>query len=192
MVIPLRAFHDGKSRLAPNLSPTARAALLRWMAERVVSARGPLPVAIVSSASDVCQWAAQYGLDLIDDPGTLDEAAERGMAWALQHGHERIIIAHADIPFARGFDRLAGHKPESGIFAVRSHRGAGTPVLSLPVGLAFQFSYGEGSFQRHELEASRLDVKFHVVDDATLAFDVDSIDDLLIAKKTAAKLQREP
>lgn len=192
VVIPIRAFAEGKSRLSSDLSPSERSELLQWMAKRVVAASGRLPVAIVSSATEVRQWAARRGLDIIDDPGTLNEAAERGVAWARHHGYERVVIAHADLPFARDLDRLAIDAPASGVLAVRSHRDEGTPVLSVSAGLAFQFSYGPGSFQRHEIEAGRLGVGFHAVDNPALAFDVDSIDDLLATAEAAAELQREP
>ena len=44
VVIPVKAFHAAKLRLAPALLPEARAVLAREMATRVVRAAGSLPV----------------------------------------------------------------------------------------------------------------------------------------------------
>ena len=75
VVIPIRSFEAGKSRLGARLDPARRADLLRAMAENVVAAAGPMPVAVVSGAGEVRRWAAALGLTVLDDPGSLNLAA---------------------------------------------------------------------------------------------------------------------
>jgi hypothetical protein len=67
----------------------------------------------VSSAPDVHDWARARGLDVIDDPGSLDEAAAAGRAWVEARGRARAVIAHADLPLARTLSPLArdGRQP---------------------------------------------------------------------------------
>ena len=77
VVVPLRSFALGKARLADVLDDDTRRAFSRTMADRVVAATGERPTVIVSSASDVIEWARALGLAHIDDPGTLDGAARR-------------------------------------------------------------------------------------------------------------------
>ncbi|MGH9011002.1 MAG: 2-phospho-L-lactate guanylyltransferase, partial [Acidimicrobiia bacterium] len=72
VVIPIRSFDAGKSRLGARLDSARRADLLQAMAENVVAAAGTMPVAVVSSAREVRSWATTLGLTVLDDPGTLD------------------------------------------------------------------------------------------------------------------------
>jgi 2-phospho-L-lactate guanylyltransferase len=178
VVVPVRAFTGGKSRLGGFLDHTQRADLLRAMAEQVVRAAHPLPVAVVSSAPEVSSWAASRGLVVLDDPGRLDEAARTGQHWAASLQMARVVIAHADLPLARGLAALARDGSRPVIAAVPCHHDDGTPVLSLPTATPFVFSYGPGSFRRHAAEARRLGLGFRVVRDPALAHDVDAVEDL--------------
>src|SRR5215207_9641187 len=107
VVIPVRAFALGKARLAAQLDDANRADLARKLADRVGAAAGELPTVVVSSASDVRDWARGRGLEVVDDPGTLDDAAATGRAWVRANGCARALIAHADLPLARSLAPLA-------------------------------------------------------------------------------------
>lgn len=182
MVVPIRAFSEGKSRLG-ELRSEERARLLRRMAERVVAAAGELPVAVVSSAPEVRAWAASLGLVVIDDPGSLDRAAAAGAGWAAGTGAVRVVVAHADLPQARELVSLARDGARPVVAAVPCHRDDGTPVLSLPTGSGFRFAYGPGSYRRHAAEARRLGLAFRAVRDPRLARDVDVSEDLAAAEE---------
>lgn len=178
VVIPVRAFALGKARLAAQLDDTARVELARRLADRVAAAAGELPTVVVSSAPDVRDWARSRGVDVIDDPGSLDEAAAAGRAWVEARGRARAVIAHADLPLARTLSPLARDAGRPIVAAVPCHRDDGTTVLSVPVAARFGFAYGPGSFRRHAAEARRAGLGFRVIRDAELAFDVDVPDDL--------------
>lgn len=178
IVIPLRSFTHGKARLAAALDEAARAALTRAMAERVIGAAGMRPVVVVSSAPDVVAWASEQQLAVIDDPGSLDGAADAGRAWVRARGLGRIVVVHADLPLASSLDRVAGDGPAPVAVVVPDHRDDGTPVLSLPSATPFAFSYGPGSAARHIDEARRRGLDVRVLRDAALGFDVDIEDDL--------------
>ncbi|HYV59985.1 MAG TPA: hypothetical protein VFA62_07950 [Acidimicrobiia bacterium] len=178
VVIPVRAFALGKARLTAHLDDEKRAALARTLADCVGAAAGELPTVVVSSAADVRDWARVRGLDVVDDPGTLDEAAAAGRAWVASRGCARAVVAHADLPFARTLAPLARDAGRPIVAVVPCHRDDGTTVVSVPVDVAFEFAYGPGSFRRHATEARRLGLGFRVVRDADLAFDVDVPADL--------------
>jgi 2-phospho-L-lactate guanylyltransferase len=178
VVIPVRAFALGKARLAEELDDATRADLARKLADRVGAAAGELPTVVVSSAADVRDWARGRGLDVVDDPGTLDAAAAAGRTWVSARGCARAVIAHADLPLARTLAPLARDGGRPIVAVVPCHRDDGTTVLSVPVDAPFRFAYGPGSFRRHAAEARRLGLGFRVVRDADLAFDVDVPDDL--------------
>jgi 2-phospho-L-lactate guanylyltransferase len=186
VVVPIRAFALGKARLADQLDPAERAALGRRLAERVVGAAAGLEVLVVSSDDDVRSWAHTLHVDAIDDPGSLDAAADEGRAQLTLRGCSRIVVAHADLPFATTFSGVVRDGSQPVVVAVPCHRDDGTPVLSVPAHLDFAFAYGPGSFRRHAAEARRLGVGFRVVRDRNLAFDVDLPDDLEVLTPTAS------
>ena len=185
VVVPIRAFALGKARLADQLDPAARAALGRRLAEGVVGAAAGLEVLVVSSDDDVRTWAHTVNVDAIDDPGSLDAAADAGRAQLKVRGCSRIVVAHADLPFATTFSGVVRDGSQPVVAAVPCHRDDGTPVLSVPAHIDFAFAYGPGSFRRHAAEARRLGVGFRVVRDRNLAFDVDLPDDLELLTPTA-------
>jgi 2-phospho-L-lactate guanylyltransferase len=178
VVIPIRAFALGKARLAEKLDPNQRAVLGRRLAEQVVSAATGLETLVVSSDTDVRAWARQLPLAAIDDPGSLDAAANAGRAWFTERGCKRVVIAHGDLPFARSFAGVARDGSQPIVVIVPCHRDDGTPVLSVPVDVDFEFAYGAGSFRRHAAQAGQHGLALRVIRDRNLAFDVDIPDDL--------------
>ena len=178
VVIPIRAFALGKARLAAELDASERAALGRRLAGHVVEAASEFVVSVVSSDRDVRAWASERGVATIDDPGSLNAAARAGRDWAAIQGCTRVVIAHADLPFARSFAPVARDGAQPVVVLVPCHRDDGTPVLSVPVDAHFEFQYGRGSFRRHAAEARRIGLGVRVVRDPTLAFDIDLPDDL--------------
>ncbi len=178
VVVPIRAFALGKARLAGDLSPAARADLARRLADRVVDAAAPLPVIVVTSRPEVRSWATVRNLEVIDDPGSLDAAADAGREHLVRAGCVRVIVAHADLPRARTLEAFARDDARPIVVIAPCHRDDGSNVLSIPVDRPFAFAYGPGSFRRHAAEARRNELGFRVVRDADLAFDVDLPADL--------------
>jgi 2-phospho-L-lactate guanylyltransferase len=187
VVVPIRAFGLGKARLVGHLSDDARVDLARRCAEAVVAAAGALPVVVVSSDPDVREWAAAASLAALDDPGSLDRAADAGRAWVAARGGTRVVVAHADLPRARTFDPVLHDGGRDVVALVPCHRDDGTPVLSVPVALGFRFAYGPGSFRRHGVEARRVGAGLRVVRDPDLGFDVDVPDDVRALGATGSR-----
>jgi 2-phospho-L-lactate/phosphoenolpyruvate guanylyltransferase len=180
IVIPIRSFDAGKSRLGAKLEPARRAHLLQAMAENVVAAAGTMPVAVVSNAGEVRSWAAILGRTVLDDPGSLDLAAAAGLGWAAAAGFGRVIVAHADLPLATDLAPVAADGLRPVVTAVPCHRDDGTPVISLPTAAtAFVFAYGPGSFRRHAAAARAAGLAFRVRRDRRLGRDVDAPEDLV-------------
>jgi 2-phospho-L-lactate guanylyltransferase len=167
-----------KARLADVLSEADREALARSMAERVVRAAVPRPVAIVTSAPEVIAFARDHGCDVIDDPGSLDAAAAAGRLWAAERDLARYAIVHGDLPFARSFDGIIADAGAAIAVIVPDHRDDGTPAISLPTEVPFAFAYGPGSAARHAQEARRAGLSVRIVRDDEIGFDVDLADDL--------------
>lgn len=182
-MIPVKAFHAAKGRLATALDPAARAALARSMAEQVIHAAAPLPVTVVCDDTEVATWARRLGVSVAWTPGLgLDGAVEAGVRTVEAAGATRVVVAHADLPLARGLASLAqpGELEPTSITLVPDRHGDGTNVVVLPAGCGFRFSYGPGSFGRHRAEARRRGLAALVVHDPHLGWDVDLPADLVL------------
>jgi len=178
VVVPIRSFVGAKARLADHLDEDARAAALRGMADRVLDAAAPMHVVVVSSAPEVRAWAAERGVEIIDDAGSLNGAAAAGTDHLRAAGFARSVIAHADLPRARSLAPLAGDFGPEIMAIVPCHRRDGTNVLSIPTDVEFHFAYGPGSFYLHVAEAQRVGLSTVLVPAPDLAIDVDIPDDL--------------
>jgi len=176
VLVPVKSFADAKTRLGEVLSDGERRALVQAMAERVLAAAAPLPVAVVCDDRAVAAWARQHGALVIWEPGRgLNGAVEAGVERLGEMGVEHVTVAHGDLPMATG---IGGLEPFDGITLVPDRHGNGTNVIRLPVGCGFRFSYGPGSFERHQRECHRLSVPVQVLNAPALAHDVDWPDDL--------------
>ena len=105
----------------------------------------------------------------------MNTAVEKGVSTLEEAGFSRVIIAHADLPNA---DNLQQCSEFEGVTIVQDHKGDGTPVLVIPTGKGFRFSYGPDSFTAHTLEAQRLGLPYRQLFDPKLSFDVDEPEDL--------------
>lgn len=176
MLVPVKSFAKAKARLAPTLDPVRRAALARAMAERVLAAAAPLPVAVVCDDDEVARWAADHGAMVLGEPGRgLDGAVQTGVARLGAAGAAEVLVVHGDLPLAEGIGSLAGYM---GITLVPDRREDGTPVVCVPSSAGFHFSYGPGSFERHVGEARRLGFEPRIVRAPALRADVDEPGDL--------------
>ena len=176
VLIPVKAFSAAKRRLSEVLDADQRAALSRWMAERVAAAAGSLPVFVVCDHEDVRSWATSIGATALWTPSLgLNAAVGSGVAQLAGQGFDRVVVAHSDLPLATSLERFAGF---DGVTLVADGKRDGTNVLAMPAALAFEFHYGAGSFKAHLHEAHLLGSELHVEHDDALALDVDTPADL--------------
>lgn len=170
-VVPVKAFSRAKMRLAPVLGPEGRAALAREMAEHVLKAARPLSVVVVCDDEEVAEWAEDLGARAFREPGLgLNGAVNAAVTQLDQEGYQRLVVVHSDLPRAT---QLAWLADVEGIALVPDRREDGTNAISLPAGAGFRFSYGPGSFLRHQVEAHRTGLGYEVIHDPELAWDVD-------------------
>lgn len=177
VLVPVKAFHQAKVRLAPALPPAEREALARDMAAHVLAAARPLPTVVVCDDADVAAWAAGLGATVLHQPGMgLNGAVQAGVDELTAAGVGRVVVAHADLPLAGDLSWVARF---GGVTLVPDRRDDGTNVACVPVRSGFRFSYGPSSFRRHGAEARRLSLPLRVVREPLLGHDVDRPADLL-------------
>jgi 2-phospho-L-lactate/phosphoenolpyruvate guanylyltransferase len=171
VVIPVKAFSNAKMRLSAVLSPEERASLAREMAQGVIRAAQPLPAVVVCDDLEVAAWAENLGARALLEPGLgLNGAVGTAVSQLAAEGYTRLVVAHADLPLAK---QLAWLAEIDGIALVPDRHLDGTNVISLPAPCGFRFSYGPGSFSRHQEEALRTGLPWQVIHDPGLAWDVD-------------------
>jgi 2-phospho-L-lactate guanylyltransferase len=190
VLVPVKAFHHAKRRLAPVLPPASRAELARLMAEAVLRAAAPHAPAVVCDDQTVADWAHALGAEVVWRPGRgLNGAVEDGVAHLVASGADRVVVAHADLPLALPpgaptAGEVDGSFAEVGAFdgitLVPDRHDDGTNVLCLPAEAAagFSFAYGPGSCARHRGQAERTGLAVRVLVDQRLGWDVDRPDDL--------------
>lgn len=192
VLIPVKAFGHAKGRLREALDEQTRATLAQRMATHLVQAQQNVTVAICCDDQGVADWADSLGASIIWCPGTdLNGAVQQGLAEARAAGYLSVAVAHSDLPLAASLDGLLGW---SGVTLVPDRHRTGSNVITLPTSIDFQFSYGEGSFQRHVAEAVRHQCGIRIVHDARLGWDVDHPDDLAMPEPSivSALLESEP
>jgi len=179
VAIPIRSFDDAKTRLSGVLSASDRRRLAEAMAERVVRAAHGLPVFIVSDDAKVATWAEGLGVEIVAPGVTGLNASVTAAVGRLSNGlppDGRIIIAHADLPRAVDLRVVTG----AGMAIAPDTARDGSNVLSLPAGTDFTFCYGPGSFDAHCREATARGLDISVIDDESLALDIDDPADLTL------------
>ena len=176
VVIPIKSFTVAKGRLADTLSPAQRADLAQQCATTVVRAAQELPVYVVCADAAVAQWARELGAHVVDcqTPG-LDVAVSAGREAAEADGATHIIVAHADLPLATSLSHVVR---EGRVSMVPDRHNDGTNVLAFPAGVHFTTAYGPGSFDNHTRIAESLGLVVEVINDDSLALDLDTADDL--------------
>ncbi len=176
VLVPVKSFAAAKQRLGAAMSDAERRALVRAMAERVLAAASPLPVAVVCDDPEVADWARGHGALVVWEPGRgLNGAVEAGVARLGALGVRTVTVVHADLPLATGIGAL---EPFEGITLVPDRHDNGTNLIRLPAGCGFRFSYGPGSFERHLQECARIAMPHSVLRREELAFDIDLPSDL--------------
>ncbi len=171
VLVPVKAFHQAKRRLEASMADIERVGLVRSMAEHVLAACAPLPVAVVCDDEGVSRWAADNGATVMWEPGQgLNGAVRAAVDRLADTGTQWVTVAHGDLPRAHGLGSLP---PFDGVTLVPDRRDDGTNVLRLPATSSFRFAYGPGSFRAHRAEATRLGLAVRVVRDPDLAYDVD-------------------
>ena len=191
VLIPIRSFEHGKSRLASSMTAEQRQRMLQHMADAVLGAAAPLPAAVVTEDPHVAGWAGQAGALVLDERGHgLNAVVAGAVAELAAAGFERVVVAHGDLPLADDLTWLVDAALPDVVIVV-DRWDDGTNVLAVPSRAGFRFAYGPSSSARHCAEGRRLGLTASLVRDPLLGWDVDVADDLTLpADDDLAALRR--
>lgn len=184
-LLPVRAFEDGKQRLAETLCPQERARLnerlFRHVLDTACAVFGPSRCAIVTRAPEIAQVALAAGAVVIEETGTgLNVAAQQGCDVLFTAGAQRVTVLHCDLPLARPDDLAALLMPPEDIVLAPDHAGTGTNALRMGRDRRIAFRFGEQSCAAHQAEARRAGFSVALMQRPGLACDVDLPNDLAL------------
>ncbi|MEI8126390.1 MAG: hypothetical protein WCG86_01085 [Actinomycetota bacterium] len=178
VVVPLKSFDTGKSRLRAAMSGDLVHDLIMKLARGVVAAAEGFRTVIVSDNAKVEFWAREMGCECISGAEGLNQsllAARQRLAAEC----ERLVIVHGDIWEPASLSILP---TDYEIVIAPDRHNQGTNVLSLPSQLDFHFSYGLRSALAHEKEARRHGLTPLVLGTNSWGVDIDTTDDLNFAQ----------
>ena len=186
VVVPHRGLEAAKTRLASVLSPDERGDLAAHLLRRVLrTAHQVVPdVVVISPSADLAILVEESSGRLLVQRGMglntgLDQAREE----AMKEGVDTLLVLHGDLPEldAPDVEALLAAVPSGGrgdVAIAPDRRGTGTNGLALRPPNAISFRFGTDSFAAHRAAAESAGVRFAIVQRPSLAFDLDTPEDL--------------
>jgi 2-phospho-L-lactate guanylyltransferase len=182
ILLPVRPFAEGKTRLAAVLSPTEREALNRRFFEHVLTvARQVGDCHVISRSEAVLRAARSAGAQVIVETGdTLNAALEQASAVAAALADTPVMALSCDLPFLTPDDlaALIAAGANSDIVAACDTEGRGTNALLLRRPGLIPYRYGVDSIATHRSEAAQARLRFTTVARPGLGEDIDTPDQL--------------
>jgi 2-phospho-L-lactate guanylyltransferase len=188
-VLPVKRFGSAKQRLAPLLGAGSRHALAQAMVQDVLGAlrrvAGIDQIVVVASEPSI-EFAADENIVLLEDDvqDGQSSAALIGIRWAVASGFERVLLVPGDTPLLSPAEveaLLDGETADRAqVVIVPDRHGEGTNALLLCPPDAIEPAFGPGSRARHVKAAQDREASHRVEPVPSLAFDVDTTDDLAV------------
>jgi 2-phospho-L-lactate guanylyltransferase len=183
-IIPVKSTATAKSRLANQLGPQAREALVFSLLLRTIrtlkACLNPKDILIVGLDADVERLAKREGLSFLKETGSgLNSALHQATNWAARHGFEAILISPLDLPFLSPEDiqAIIGLGNEERTMVIAPDRAYyGTNILLLNPPADFRFCFGRGSYKRHLKQSESCGLKQKVFYSFGTYFDLDDYD----------------
>ena len=185
-VLPAKQFETSKQRLAPQVQLGNRRALVESMFSDAMLALRRVPsinqIFVVTSDPVAAQIAAGHETIVVEDTAAShSEAAQLGIARALEMGATRALLVPGDCPLLDPTELeqlIARPVPARSVLIVPDRHGEGTNALLLTPPDAMPPSFGEGSRHRHNELATEHGATPEVVHVPSLALDIDTPEDL--------------
>lgn len=181
-LVPVRSFHDGKSRLSGALGPLARRNLIKEMLDHVLACVHRVDLLdchVVSSDPDVLDHARRSGVKVAPVAGdglncVLEKAA------AILGQETSVLTLHADLPLLQADDlevmialAQTGH-----VVAGPDQFMQGTNALLMSDSRRLPYLFGQNSLARFVDAAKNAGMRMNICRRPGLAFDVDTEADL--------------
>ncbi len=192
VIIPIKGFDTGKSRLAAALTDEERTTLVRNLVKRTIGCAvavvGPDATYLLSPDAEVVAAAGKSGIrGLLQNGSGLNDGLNE-LRRRLQP--VRTVIVPADIPHLDARD-IRAHALVHGVGISPDREKMGTNVLSVPRPGAMRFRFGYDSFYEHHRAARRAGLAVTVIDLPRLRLDLDRPRDLRRLRAQLAGMKRQ-
>jgi 2-phospho-L-lactate guanylyltransferase len=180
LVVPVKSLERTKSRLAPVLSLSERAALTLAMVEDVLDActgQDGWDVWVVSRDEAVLESAARRGARSVAEEGQSLNAAIRQVEGLLGKRSELAVVL-GDLPLLSRNALATALEAKEAVVAAPARSDGGTNVLVRRPPSVIQPRFGRASFAKHRWAARRARVPFAEMNLPELGFDLDRPSDL--------------
>ena len=184
-IVPMKPLSEGKSRLAPALTPEERADISISMLRRVLGAlRGASLelVWVVGGDERVKHMARNQGAIWHEEMGrNLNDTLGKAMGEAFLRGKSALYIA-SDLPFVKPSDIhsfIQASRGAGNVTLAPARRDGGTNAMLIPHGVMFKPELGRRSFSKHLSQAGRLETSVAIAYSPGLGLDLDVVDDLV-------------
>lgn len=188
VLIPVKDLSSSKSRLARQLPPQARqalmAALLTDLLATLRQCQAVSGITVLTRCPHASQLAREAGAEVLALPEDrcLNSGVSAGVAVLSARGLAAVTVMHADLPLveAPDIDTLLRQHRSGGqaVTLVPDTARDGTTMIVLQLPTRFTFAYGPQSFARHCEAAERAGLAMQVISHDRLGFDIDLWQDL--------------
>ena len=187
LIVPVKPFGEGKSRLALAASTELRAELSqRWLIHVLTTAQAWgrfAGIAVVSRDPAVLALADTLGTLAVAESGDdLNAALRQAGDVVVAIGAEAVLMLPSDLPLlsAEDLQELYELAEEGESVSIAPSYDGGTNALLLRPPDAIPCAFGEKSCARHLALAAAAGLPCHVYHSSTLALDIDRPEDLLL------------
>lgn len=186
LLIPVKAFARGKSRLAGALDSSARLGLKAVFLRRSLTAAAAFPglsrTLVVTDCEDVCTAASRAGAFAIVQRAAagLDAAVGEGLLELQRLSARRAIVLMGDVPMVRGSDlaALAEAMRDREVLVCPNRDGEGTNAVAMLTAAPIPLAFGGASLPRLRFHIERAGYSARQVHNPRIALDVDTPEDL--------------
>jgi 2-phospho-L-lactate guanylyltransferase len=181
-VLPVKSFPRAKSRT--ELPEDDRAALAESMLAGVLRGLAGMEVVLVTREPRAVALAA--GATVVHDEHEAGHNAAALLGIRAARGADRVVLVPGDCPLldAGELEDLLD-RAGPGVTIVPDRHGTGTNALVLDPPDVLAPSFGPGSLARHAALARAAGARVRIIDVPSLAFDVDTPDDLALLREPA-------
>ena len=176
VLIPIRAPHLAKTRLADGLDDATRQGLYREMVDRTVSVieshAADFTISLFCPADEQSAWEALKSVTWIDDEHVGNLA--RGLTQALNRWKAPALVLMPDLPLLNGDDLSAILKQNQDLIWIPDRSGRGTNGMIWRGGSLPYLAFGRPDSMRVHLSAHRAPRLYR----RGLAWDIDTPADL--------------
>jgi len=186
-LLPVKPAPAVKSRLAPVLNGRQRAALMRWMIQRVLAAMAEVDeLAGVLVVGQRLAGESSLQMNWTPDPGGGANAATvYGFEQLHQRGAEAALYVAGDLPLLGSEDlrSMLAAGQACGMALATDRHGTGTNAIYQRLPARLVPTFGPGSLERHLRAARALGCEPRVIDRPGLTVDIDEAADLELVRK---------